>query len=261
MSRPKAKAEGGGAREGSRSEVQGRRLSDDFPTVSPSAHPAASSLTSAFVIDLHESGTLCPASTQMYSHAKLPASARTAPSDGDRRGAAGDDQQRRAARGRRRPWRRPRRGGRRRPRRMASTASSWWRVGLGVSRCSAEMMPRCTTIAPSSVIVKQREPIRRRGAPRRAAAPRRLRPRPARADRSSRAVPARGRARVPARTGTRCSRSPERDDDRRPDERRDDARRSPATRRRATARRSRRARSERTRPSTIHDRQFGRVRM
>src|SRR4029078_5023406 len=88
----------------------------------------------------HESGTLWPAATQMYSHAKLPASASRAarastgvtavPAIATTIAAAAmpiaPNQKVRA----------------KAPRRMAAVASSWWRVGLRISRCSALTIAR-----------------------------------------------------------------------------------------------------------------------
>src|SRR5206468_2883552 len=97
----------------------------------------------------HESGTLCPASTQMYSHAKLPASAiepanayaigvaAARPAMIDRPLAAMAPPQKARANG---------------PLRMAATASSWCRVGLGIRRFSKTMNTRWISIAQTRMI-------------------------------------------------------------------------------------------------------------
>src|SRR4029450_11022085 len=107
-------------------------------------------LQSAFCnLQCHESGTDCPASTQTYSHAKLPASASTAAAasgigwslPASARTTAATIETRIAPPQNRRA---------KAPRRIADTASSWWRVGLDAMRFSKTTNPRCSTVAPMS---------------------------------------------------------------------------------------------------------------
>ena len=159
-------------------------------------------------------GTAWPASTQMYSHARLPARATTAAGTSRNSGKSTSA----AAMATSRPARR-RRGRARRARTDACTGRSESRgrrargasVGLGAAKCSSVRITRCASVA------EEQRPARARAASagsiaddrrRRAGSPRCLRRRPARADRASGAIPARDRAPVPARRATRCTPSP-----------------------------------------------------
>src|SRR5436190_2345202 len=94
--------------------------------------------------DIYDRGTLWPASTQTYSHAKVPASPRTAAS-----GKAcittdpiASSTQMTAP---------PQKIGANAPRRIAATASSRCRVACRTATCSMPMMIMCSVSAPMSI--------------------------------------------------------------------------------------------------------------